>query len=221
MRAKLWEGQTLVSPRWLRTAGLLALLCAVAVLPALWGSQRIPDEAPEHEIKAGFLFRFLFFVRWPQMPAAGSTNMTAIGIVGRDPITEAFGDVEGKPIGTTGRQLVIRRFGSYRDGLDFSSCQILFVAASERQRYQQILSNPSLGSAPVLTVGDGEGFLDAGGMVRFIKKDESVRWRINLTPAERAGLELDLQLLRLADKVIRGPDCAEAAAVTRSDQEME
>jgi hypothetical protein len=57
----------------------------------------------------------------------------------------------------------------------------------------------------VLTVSDLPQFSRRGGMIQFILDGNRVRFEVNLTPAERAGLTLSSELLKLAAKISRSP----------------
>ena len=58
--------------------------------------------------------------------------------------------------------------------------------------------------APVLTVGDGDGFARGGGMIGLFVEDGRMRFAINPNAAQRAGLRLSSQLLKLARIVKEG-----------------
>jgi hypothetical protein len=75
-------------------------------------------------------------------------------------------------------------------------CHILFISRSERGRIPQILQD--LGTAPVLTVADTDGFLDDGGIINFRLEGSKVRFEINQQAAERVGIKISSKLLRLA-----------------------
>jgi hypothetical protein len=51
---------------------------------------------------------------------------------------------------------------------------------------------------PVLTIGDTDGFAQAGVILNLYTFDQRVRIEANTTAAARAGLRLSSQLLRLA-----------------------
>jgi hypothetical protein len=59
-----------------------------------------------------------------------------------------------------------------------------------------------LHNAPVLTVGETPGFLDAGGMICFLLEENKVRFEINLDAAESARLKIGSRLLILAQMVV-------------------
>jgi len=54
-----------------------------------------------------------------------------------------------------------------------------------------------------LTVSDMPRFTERGGMVEFVVDSSRVRFQVNLTTAERAGLTLSSQLLKVAIRVER------------------
>jgi hypothetical protein len=53
----------------------------------------------------------------------------------------------------------------------------------------------------VLTVSDLPGFTGNGGMIQFMLRENKVRFEVNLTAAEKAGLTLSSQLLKVATDV--------------------
>jgi hypothetical protein len=57
----------------------------------------------------------------------------------------------------------------------------------------------------VLTVGESEDFVQAGGMIGFFLEDNKVRFEINLNATERAKLKISARLLALAKTVIGSP----------------
>jgi hypothetical protein len=155
-----------------------------------------PDAAAtEYEVKAAFLYKFASFVEWP-----GETHNLPIGIcvLGQDP----FGDgldraVKGKTV--NGRPFKVRRVKA-TDPLN--GCGIVFVSASERGRLTGILSRLEDGGA--LTVGDVPGFCERGGIVNFDLTGGKVGLEINVSAAEKAGLQLSSKLLSLA-RIVRVP----------------
>jgi hypothetical protein len=77
------------------------------------------------------------------------------------------------------------------------SCQVLFAGGSEKD-LSKIL--PGLGPG-VLSVGEGETFLRDGGMIAFVVENRRVRFEINRTAADNAGIKLSSRLLSVAKSV--------------------
>jgi len=80
-------------------------------------------------------------------------------------------------------------------------CHLLFICPSEKKTVNEIID--LVKNQGVLTVADTQEFLDAGGIVNFVIEDNKVRFDINLTASEKAGLKIRSQLLRLAKKVVK------------------
>ncbi len=177
----------------------IVVLIAYAVNPGVSARARI---ASEYEIKAAFIYNFVLFTRWPE-PVTVKTGDMVVGIVGRDPFGNFFSKVEGKSIGGKGKILKVLRFGTYRDSVDLSKCNILFISSSEKYKVKSILGK--LKGLPVLTVADTAGFLEAGGMINLVVKANRVRWEINKAPLDYAGLRLNAQLFKSAVKVVGLP----------------
>lgn len=154
-------------------------------------------EASEYAIKAAYLYNFLLFITWPEPPA---DHPCIIGIVGSDPFKTAFEKIEGAPLKTTGQRLEIQRFVTYGGQPGLRSCTILFIAASEKKHFEDIVAH--VRGAPVLTVADTPGFLDTGGMFNFVTVEDKIRWEVNRPPLEKAGLRPSAQLLQSAVKVM-------------------
>jgi hypothetical protein len=155
------------------------------------------QQASEYEIKAVYLYNFLHFITGPSL----KSDSLVIGIVGDDPFGKAFREVEDTAVKGTAQKLLIKRFGKYREGEDLSGCDILFISGSEKGNFEKITG--AVKSKPVLTVADSPGFLARGGMINLVMISDKVRWEMNRTRIEAAGLKLASQLLQSAVKVER------------------
>lgn len=166
-----------------------ALVLVACVAGASAGAQEVE---PEYELKAAFLYNFVKFVEWPSEAFAGARSPLTICIYGTDPFGDSLdGVVRGESLGERG--LLVQRPESLEELRD---CQVLFVSRSERPRMAEVLA--SVEHAPVLTVGDTDGFLRAGGMINFVLEENKVRFLINQEAAERSHLRISSRLLRLA-----------------------
>jgi hypothetical protein len=149
----------------------------------------------EYQVKAAFLFNFAKFVEWPADAFVGPEAPLVVCVMGKDPFGESLDQVvRGETV--NGRPLAVRRT---RQILEARSCQIVFLAESERGRQNELLS--SMDGASVLTVGEDDGFLSSGGIIRFVLEENRVRFEVNLAAAEANRLKLSSKLLRLARSV--------------------
>jgi hypothetical protein len=143
----------------------------------------------ENELKAAFIHNIARFVEWPAaIPVRGAMRLC---ILGQPPFTEAVSLLHGKQVGDMVWE--VRPVDS-RTSLD--ECRVLFIAASESVNLRRVLEDIK-GNA-TLTVGDSNGYAAQGVMVNFFPERNKVRFEINVEAAQRAGLKIGSQLLKLA-----------------------
>lgn len=174
----------------------------------------------EYQLKAAFLYNFILFVDGerfaPPDEEAANTDSNKpiwIGILGTDPFGDALAPLENKEV--RNRPVAIQRFEGLAEFVDaegrvpnrhpelerIKDCHVLFVCRSDKQHIARILK--PLRKRNLLTVADTPGFLEAGGMVNFLIENKRVRFEINMAAAQRAGLQVRSQLLRLAKRILR------------------
>ncbi len=174
----------------------------VLVVVTIGGTSDVQSQAApsEYAVKAAYLVKFADYVDWPAATSSGDGAMV-IAVLGTDP----FGTVLDEILASKqarGRKVVARRFSRIEDAAQQAS--ILFISSSERDDLTRILR--SLDGRPVLTVGDMDHFASQGGIVGFRVQGKTVRFDINVEEAEKAGLKLSSQLLKLARIVRTGRD---------------
>jgi hypothetical protein len=170
---------------WLR--GPVVLLCLAAALASA------ADGLLEYKVKAAFLLNFTKFIEWPAAAFESQDSPIAICILGDD----AFGTTLDQAVGgevVNGRRVVVQRI---KRAPAPKTCQVLFWSRPEKDVLKTL---PALGPG-VLTVGEGEHFVREGGMITFVIENRRVRFDINQTVAENAGLKLSSKLLGVARSV--------------------
>jgi hypothetical protein len=167
---------------------LLALTKVQGASSGLFAS----DRPTEYEVKAAYLYNFAKFVEWPADTFKDANEPFVIAVVGRDPFGTALDQLlAGKTV--NGHPVEIRRVA---DPSQARGSHIVYVAAPEDGTVPLALRRVS--GDGVLTVGDGQGFAARGGIIGFRTEDRRVRFDINAHRAERAGLKVSSQLLKLA-----------------------
>lgn len=173
-----------------------ASLLALAVFAALPTAQA-QTVSDEYRLKAAFIYRFPQFVDWPARALDGRRTID-LCVLAPNPFGSVLNElVDGETLG--GRALVVRQVDS---PALFDTCQLLFLPGASLARRAVLQRVESL---PVLTVSDAPRFLEEGGIVQLRLVDNRVRFDINASAANRAGLRLSSQLLRLAVNVRGGP----------------
>jgi len=159
----------------------------------LAGATVVPAQEPsptEYEVKAAFLYNFPKFVEWPPRRAAVE-NVLTLCVLGPNPFGKALEILQGKPVGTMVWRVVLADSKT-----NLRECPVLFISASDSGNLSQILEG--IKGAPVLTVGDTEGYAGRGVVVNFFLEDNKVRFEINVEASRLAGLTISSQLLKLA-----------------------
>jgi hypothetical protein len=77
------------------------------------------------------------------------------------------------------------------------------MSSTEQSRLGQILA--VLHKEAVLTVSDMPKFSLRGGMIQFVQEGKKVRFEVNLSAVQQAGLSLSSELLKVATAVRRSP----------------
>jgi hypothetical protein len=186
--------------RYVRSSlrGRLFCLLAVGIASTLFGSSCVhaqKSNPTEYEVKAAYLYDFGKFVAWPAKVAAADDF--PICVLGEDPFGATFdAAIAGEVI--NGKKVVVNRIAKPQGAV---SCRIVFISASEESQLKEILA--TLDKTSVLTVSDISQFTRRGGMIQFVIDANRVRFEVNVTNAERAGLILSSQLLKVAINVRR------------------
>ena len=176
------------------------LFAALCVPSTAFGqaSRTGSSEVEEYELKAAYLYNFLLLTNWPQEGRLPEGEHVVIGIIGEDPFQDAFRPVERKDV--RGRALLIRNFDAAASKEELKSCDLLYVSPSLGTSIKTLLK--TLGDEPILTVGEGEQFLEMGGMVRFVITRGKLRFEINRISARNAGISFRAGMLRVAERVV-------------------
>lgn len=186
-----WESP---SSTWSRLT-LGPLLVVLLTLFAA-GAERTGEQSSEYRVKAAFLFHFAQLVDWPAEPVTGADHPVSLCTLGEDPFQGVLeATVAGKAIGS--RTIRVLHLLSPQE---LQVCQIIFLDKAQSNRIPMLVAD--LHNAPILTVGETAGFLDAGGMICFLLEGKKVRFEINLNAADSAKLKVGSRLLILAQRVV-------------------
>lgn len=167
---------------------------AVLLFLPIFALQAAGQRASEYQLKAAFLYNFTKFIDWPGESVRSLTFQ--ICVLGQNPFGSELTQltdgkvIEGHPV----QVLIVTNYHLAR------SCQVVFISASENAHMKEILS--ALRGRSVLTVGDSQGFVDAGGMIELLVEDERMRFEVNLHAANEARLKISAKLLSLAKAVL-------------------
>jgi hypothetical protein len=169
---------------------LIALCVALAATrPASAG----PADA-EDELKSATVLSFLRYSTWPVPPAAN--DPITVGILGRASFAHVLAALlTGKTFNGHALRLV-----ELRPGADPHGCHLLYFATDKKTEISEALR--AIGTAPVLTVGESDKFLDYGGIVNLLLVDGHMSFEVSVAALKRSGIDISSKLLRFGH--IRG-----------------
>ena len=148
-------------------------------------------ERPEYDVKSAYIVNLLAYAAWPQ-GALAPEGPLRLCILGENPLGDfleraASGRmIQGHPV----RLIPVDRV------VEADRCHAAFIA--ERNRIDAEVWLERLQGKPVLTIGEGERFLGAGGMIALVVETRTVRFEVNRAALLAVGLDLSSRVLRLA-----------------------
>ncbi len=177
-------------PPWRRV--MLSLLLALLMLPLLAHSA---PSATDVELRVALLFNFMRFAEWPN-GALGPDGAPVTVCIARGDVEmeRTLGVLEQRNIRE--RPIAIRQIDAPRQ---VGACHVLYLPDALLGRLSDFADAAQQG--PILTVSNGAGFVDDGGMIGLKLAAERYQFEVNNEAVRRAGLRLPPQLLSLASRV--------------------
>jgi hypothetical protein len=198
------------APRALRAfvqdrAMIWALVLALASQTAI-GAGASPDPPPSGcELKAVFVLNFVRLVNWESV--AGEENdsdLPVCALANSDFANAVRQAVAGKMAGE--RSISFKLTANP----DPSQCRALIVDSTQYALARQAVN--AVRDAPVLTIGNGPGFLAIGGMFELVVQDRKVQFDASLDAVRRAKLDVSARLLQLSRNLRKGANSSISAA---------
>ena len=147
------------------------------------------DVNPEDQYKAVFIYNFTKYIQWPNYD---NMETYKIAIIGDSEIIIPLKEIEKKRTVNNKKIKIIH----FQDIHDINICHILFISASEKKRLSDILQKVKDNN--ILTVSDSMGFAHEGVSINFIIVDGKIKFEINNSSIDQAGLQVSSHLLKLA-----------------------
>jgi YfiR/HmsC-like len=154
---------------------------------------------PEQNVKAAFVFNFVRFTEWPAPRFAGRDSPLALCVWSGDArLSDSMKALAGRAVDE--RSV---RVSDVERPDDLTKCHALFIAdATPRGAAPAWLRKAE--TLDVLTMGDGDGFAAAGGMIGLVSDGSRMRFEINDAAVKRSRLKLGAQLYQLGRSVAEG-----------------
>jgi hypothetical protein len=182
-------------PRHRAPSGRSGFWWCVAALSAVLIVAPRAQRAPEYAVKAAYLYNFTRFITWPSDAFEGASAPFGLCVFGDDPFgPELDRTFAGERVGT--HPVRIERIRTL-DAL--GGCRVIFVPEAEASHTADVLRR----AAPTaLTIGEADGFLERGGMIRLVLDGGHVRFDLNAAQFQAHRLVPSSKLLRVARRTV-------------------
>jgi hypothetical protein len=151
----------------------------------------------ESQVKAAYLYNFAKFIAWPDQSFGGGNAPLEICVLNDSSFESTLkGIVSLRSIDNHPVQVV-----HIDTSANIHSCHILFIRSALNRDTRGMIE--SLRNSGIVTVGEADGFLEEGGIIRFALQDGRVQFQVNLKAATEAGLHISSRLLSVATRVIQ------------------
>jgi hypothetical protein len=161
----------------------LFLLCAF---------QSTYSQSTEYELKAVAFQKLSLFIEWPQEAFENNGNEFVIGVAGNNPFGGLLESVyENVRIKEKKVKIIY-----IRDFKQILQCHILFIPKMSFKDLEKILV--FIGTKPVLTIADSDGFAEAGCLINFYNYSGKLRFEVNQKAMLAAGFSIDFKLLNVS-----------------------
>jgi hypothetical protein len=177
--------------------GGILVLCGFSTWLSTAQTSVAPRPVSAHAVKAAFLIRFGEYVEWPE--ALASAPAAVIVVVGAPAVARELARIApGRTI--HGKRIVVEEARDDLPKLDGDE-YILYVGENARPDVRRALSRRIARHSPMLVVADDNVALQDRAIIRFVMRDQHVRFEVALEPARAAGLKLSSRLLSVAEEV--------------------
>ncbi|MBF0102072.1 MAG: YfiR family protein [Desulfobacterales bacterium] len=164
------------------------LICAILLVHADTFAYGIYADLLESDVKANFIFYFSKFVNWPKNKLNPALKYIDLCVHDADSFAPHFSSLKQKTVQKY--ELRLLPFS------DTHTCHLLYINTSDEVQIKALLK--IIDKQPVLTIGESENFCELGGMIRFYKQNNKIRFEINMNAAMQANIEISSQLLKIA-----------------------
>ena len=170
--------------------GLLAM-CMVS----MFSDVTFADEnALALRVKSAFIYNFTKFLTWPDSSFAEQNDPISICVAGNREMLESLKQiVAGKVVQR--RSVSALYVESHKD---IGSCKLLYLSDSHQPLEYWVSAN---NARHLISIGDGDDFIDQGGTIGFVAHNGKIRFEINQGSASKQQVHISSKLLSLAQRV--------------------
>jgi hypothetical protein len=143
------------------------------------------------QVKLVYLLRLSSFVSWDGEDS-GVLRYCTIGI---DAVSYYHSILLNEEI--KGKKIEVKYLS---DSTEAAGCHFLYVASSMTSNLGEVIS--AVKELRIITIGNMDGFIEAGGMINLLQVDNNIRFEVNYLSIKDSKVELSSDFLRLAVRII-------------------
>lgn len=164
----------------------------------LWGpgnpALHAEEIAQEYQLKLAFLINFARFITWPESSFTATQGELTVCVVGQNPFGDELRKIENRKIGERRVRIKLTETAATID-----QCHLLFVSSAASRHMPQLLE--AIKQRPVVTVSDIPNFVDQGGGIELVLKQEHLAFIINNSRLKDVDIQAASPMLNLALEV--------------------
>jgi hypothetical protein len=148
--------------------------------------------AQEYQYHKVYIYNFTKYIQWPTEKQKGDF---VIGVVGKSSmIKELETMAQNRMVGA--QKIVVKQIEGPSDA---EGCHVLFIPANKSGMFTQFKTQ--LGGKPVLFVTEKNGLSKEGSDINFVLVDGKLKYEMNKSSLDKAGLKVMPDLMKLALQV--------------------
>lgn len=173
------------------TISKIYLILIISLYPSLLKSQLIEDAKVEN-VMAVYLYNFTKFLEWPE----SESDKFHIYILGKNSLFEPL-EVIAEKQKIFDKYIVVEEINEIKN---LTPGSILFIDSKFQKSIKNIVELSSQNH--ILTVGSFDKAVEQGICINFVIIDDKLKFEINRTAIENAGIKVNSKLLTIAARVI-------------------
>lgn len=154
------------------------------------------ESAPEHSIKAAYLYNFASYADWPPSALGSRDSPFAVGVLGDEQVAAELASMT-RDREVHGRPIEVRKL---QDSEHLAGLHMLFIARDSAAALARL--RDAAREHSVLLVTERDGSLEAGSVINFRLVDQRVLFEVSLVAAGESGLSISSRMLAFAERVV-------------------
>lgn len=169
----------------LKNFRIVALIVGLILIVSAFASAQDSN----YKLHAGLLYHFTKQIEWPASKQSGDF---VIGVLGNVNLAEALEEMAKNR--TVGNQKIVVL--QMKTAEETGKCNIVYVQKFQNSQFNAV--QPKAKAAHVLMITESEDGGKRGAGINFVTVDEKLKFELNKTAIEEAGLKVANELVKLA-----------------------